>query len=177
MAFTFDLSPAARERRDWEDREIRRLYNLANAWLARELLNLARSAQRAAPNLSPEQPVYDSVLVYGIVPELARRLGTVRLETREIDWEVRPLSDYGLRQRAGHCLKNIGRSFRPGWDILTRDVCHGNPVVYAVDRLCPGNPADKEDPIAKALAEVSGHRARAGMKNHQPYSGVWTLDF
>ena len=177
MAFAFDLSPETRERMNREEKEAHRLYGLANAWLARELLNLARAAQRSAPHLSPEQPVYDSTLVYGIVPELARRLGTVRLETREINWEIRPLSDYALRQRAGYCLRNTERSFQPGWNILTREIYHGNPVVYAVDRLCPGKPGDRDDPIAQGLAEVSRNRAQANVTGHQLYAGVWTPAF
>jgi hypothetical protein len=33
------------------------------------------------------------------VPDVARRLGIVKLTTQEIDWEIRELSDYELRVR------------------------------------------------------------------------------
>lgn len=99
------LSPEARARLEHERREALRLYGLGNAWLAAALLAAAREAQATTPNLKPGDCTYGARLIWGIVPELARRLGVVKLTTNEIDWEIRPLSDYGLRLRAGHALK------------------------------------------------------------------------
>lgn len=172
MAFrlTSLLPLEAQERLARNDAEALRLYHLGDAWLARELLALAREAQKATPQHRPEAPTYNSVLIYGIIPEIARRLGVVKLALSELNWEVRPKSDYELRVHAGHCLKNIGYSTLPGWNMLTRDVCHGNPVLYAVDRLCPGAAGDKEDPSCRLLAEVAAARKKS-------FSGVWTPEF
>lgn len=165
--FVFPLSAEARARIEQDRREAHRLYGLGNAWLAAALLAAAREAQATSPERAPGECTYDARLIWGIVPELARRLGVVKLTTNEIDWEVRDLSDYELRVRAGHTLKNISYSTAPGWRLLTRDIAHGNAVVYAVDRLCPGRMGDREDPIVRNLTELAACRGR-------PYAGVWT---
>lgn len=165
--FVFPLSAEARVRIEQDRREAQRLYGLGNAWLAATLLAAAREAQAASPERAPGECTYDARLIWEIVPELARRLGVVKLTTNEIDWEIRELSDYELRVRAGHTLKNISYSTAPGWRLLTRDIAHGNAIVYAVDRLCPGRMGDREDPIVRNLTELAACRCR-------PYSGVWT---
>lgn len=161
------LSHEARARIDQDRREALRLYSLGDAWLASAILSAARCAQAAAPLRTPDECTYDARLIWGIVPELARRLGVVKLTANEIDWEIRELSNYDLRVRAGHALKNISYSVLPGWSMLTRDVGNGNMVVYALDRLCPGRLGDREDPIVRNLTELAACRRR-------PYEGVWT---
>ncbi len=161
------LSPEARARIEQDRREALRLYGLGNAWLASALLAAAREAQSAAPRLAPDECTYNARLIWGIVPEVARRLGVVKLTTNEIDWEIRELSDYELRVRAGHALKNIGYTILPGWRMLSRDIGNGNMVVYALDRLCPGRMGDRDDPIVRNLTELAACRG-------QPYEGVWT---
>lgn len=161
------LSPEVRARLEQDRREALRLYGLGNAWLAAAMLAAAREAQAAAPCWAPGDLTYDARLIWGIVPELARRIGVVKLTTNEIDWEVRELSDYNLRVRAGHTLKNIGHSTLPGWRQLTRDIGNGNMVVYAADRLCPGRMGDRDDPIVGNLTELAACRRR-------PYDGIWT---
>jgi hypothetical protein len=165
--FVFPLSDAARGRMERDRREALRLYGLGNAWLAREILGAARAAQAAAPHRTPDERTYEARLIWGILPELARRLGVVRLTTNEIDWEIRELSDYDLRVRTGYTLKNIGYTILPGWLQLTRDIGNGNMVVYALDRLCPGRMGDNDDPIVRNLTELASCRRR-------PYNGVWT---
>jgi len=166
-SFAFPLSAEAQARIEQDRREARRLYGLGNAWLAAALLAAAREAQAASPERSPGECTYDARLIWGIVPELARRLGVVKLTTNEIDWEIRELSDYELRVRTGHTLKNISYSTALGWRLLTRDIGNGNAVVYAVDRLCPGRMCDRDDPIVRNLTELATCRGR-------PYAGVWT---
>jgi hypothetical protein len=161
------LSREARARIEQDRREALRLYGLGNAWLASALLATARDAQAAAPHRTPDECTYDARLIWGIVPELARRLGVVKLTTNEIDWQIRELSDYELRVRAGHTLKNIGYTILPGWRMLSRDIGNGNMVVYALDRLWPGRLGDREDPIVRNLTELAACRGR-------PYEGVWT---
>jgi hypothetical protein len=161
------LSPEARARIEHDRREALRLYGLGNAWLAAALLAAAREAQAAAPHRAPDECTYDARLIWGIVPELARRLGVVKLTTNEIDWEIRELSDYQLRLRAGYTLKNVGHTMLPGWRLLTRDIANGNIVLFGVDRLCPGRMDDRDDPIVRNLSELARCRQR-------PYEGVWT---
>ena len=107
------LSPEARARIEQDRREVLRLYGLGNAWLAAVLLAAAREAQSAAPQLAPGECTYNARLIWGIVPEVARRLGVVRLTTNEIDWESRELSDYELRVRA--VLVSFEPAARTAW--------------------------------------------------------------
>ncbi|MGX9221873.1 hypothetical protein ACWV27_26270 (plasmid) [Massilia varians] len=165
--FAFPLSADVRTRIEHDRREALRLYGLANPWLASALLGAARQAQASSPHLKPDECTYEARLIWGIVPELARRLGVVKLTTDEIDWHVRDLSDYDLRLRAGYTLRNIAYSTQPGWRELSRDIGNGNMVIYAVDRLCPGRLDDRDDPIVRNLVELAACRER-------PYNGVWT---
>jgi len=164
--FKFHLKPDTQARLAAERREIQRLYRLTDPWLAAALLRLARDARKLAP-YRPDDPIYDARLVWGLVPELARRLGTVRLEAQEIDWAMRRLSDYELRVTAGLCLANTAGQDTRAWSLLTRLPVHGNPVAIAADRLVPGAPDDRDDPIARQLAEVATLR---GIR----YEGLWT---
>lgn len=165
--FRFPLSPESRARLEADERELRRLYSLNDAWLAAALLKLARLAQAAMPERRPDECTYDARLIWGIVPEIARRLGTIRMTTDEIDWEIRELSDYELRIRTGYTLVNIGYRLVPGWDLLSREPANGCPVVFAIDRLCPGRLDDREDPIVRRLAEMARVRGTV-------FNGVWT---
>ena len=165
--FKLNLPPELQARIEARRAEMERLYGLTDEWLAHALLKLARKAQSLTPRHTPENPTYNSDLIWGLVPELARRLGTVRLTTREIDWEIRDLTDYELRGCVGHTLANIGCSTLPGWDMLTRVPANGNPVVFAVDRLCPGNLADCDDKLTQRLHRLAKSRGTV-------YGGVWT---
>lgn len=162
--FKFKLSEESQARLQAERRETSRLYGLTNQWLAAALLRLARDARKST-SMRPDDCTYDATLVWGIVPELARRLGAVKLEVAEINWEVRTASNYELRQRAGYAISNAAERSSFAWQMLTRLPVHGNPVVFGVDRLCPGVPGDLEDPIARQLTEVSRVRGK-------PYSGI-----
>lgn len=145
-----------------------RLYGRTDAWLAAALLKMARAARRSAPGLQCDDGTDDARLVWGIVPELSRRLGPVRLETAEIDWEIRPLSNLALRHRIGFTLENLSQDPQlEGWGMLRRAAVNGNPVVYAIDRLCPGQPGDPADRLTRHIAEVARRRRRR-------YAGAWT---
>lgn len=169
MSFRYNLSSVQLDELERERSEMRRLYGLTDTWLANALLKLVRQAQKAAPALQPEDNTYTARFVYGLLPELARRLGSVRLETREIDWEIRELTDYELRRCTGNCLLHLEQWSLPGWSMLTREVANGNPVAFAMDRLCPGVLGDRQDPVTRRIEEIAGYRKK-------PYNGVWTLD-
>ncbi|MDO8416546.1 MAG: hypothetical protein Q7S87_10095 [Agitococcus sp.] len=164
--FKIKLSPESRARLDAETAELSRLYTLTNEWLAHALLKLARMAQKATPEHTPDAYVYNSRLIYGVLPEISRRLGTVNLHLAEIDWEMQEKSDYELRLQAGYCLQNIGDSRLPGWNLLTSEPANGNPVVFAIDRLCAGVLGDKEDVLVTRMTEIAHHR-------NVHYTGVW----
>jgi hypothetical protein len=169
--FKLNLSAELRQSIEAERAELKRLYGLTSQWLAHALLKLARQAQAATPQYSPhEAPTYNSRLIWGIVPELARRLGTVKLTLEEIDWEIRELSDYELRLRIGYTLANVGHETLPGWSLLSAEVVNGNPVVFGIDRLCPGKVEDRDDPVVRRSLEICRYRGCA-------YTGVWTPDF
>lgn len=161
------LGPESLARLEQERSETLRLYRLTNQWLATALLKLAREARKAT-NYKPDDIVYDAHLVWGLIPELARRLGSVRLEVAEIDWEARALSAYELRQSVGYTLSNTSRHRdTPAWRMLNRAAVHGNPVAFAADRLCAGVPGDKEDPLSRELTDLARVR---GVE----YAGLWT---
>lgn len=169
--FKLNLSAQLIAQLESDRNELVRLYGLTNEWLAHALLKLARLAQKATPEYSPhDYPTYNSRLIWGIVPELARRLGTVRLKLEEIDWEIRELSDYDLRLRIGNTLGNVGHITAPGWNMLSAETVNGNPVVFAIDRLCAGKVDDRNDPIVRLATEIGRYRGC-------PYSGVWTPEF
>lgn len=166
VSFSHLLSPATRARIAKENAEAARLFSLKDAWLAAGILELARKAQRSTPEYSPGQGTYNARLIWGLVPEIARRLGVIRMATEEIDWEIRELSDYDLRIRAGYTLANISHCSLPGWDMLSREVTHGNPVVFAIDRICPERVGDSADPIVCRFTEIARVR-------NCPFFGVW----
>ena len=166
--FKIELSPESQLRLDQERAEVARLYSLTDTWLASAILVIARKGQASTPEHRPDDcPTYNSRLIWGIVPEIARRLGVIKMTTNEIDWEIRELSDYALRVRTGYTLANIGYSTLPGWDQLGRDVIHGNAIAFAVDRICPGRIGDRDDPITKRLEEIAACRGSV-------FTGVWT---
>jgi hypothetical protein len=169
MSFRYNLSPVQIDELERVRTETRRLYGLTDTWLANAVLKLVRQAQKAAPALQPEDNTYPARYVYGLVPELVRRLGGVRLDPKEVDWEIRELSDYELRQCTGNCILHLEQWNLPGWDMLTREVANGNPVTFAMDRLRPGTLGDRQDPVTRRIEEIAGYRKK-------PYNGVWTLE-
>lgn len=78
-------------------------------------------------------------------------------------------TDAELRERAIGCLSHIN-PFRSNantrWTMLLREPANGNPIVYAVDRLCPGN-LSQPDTLVKQLRKIAGYRGAE-------YDGRWT---
>jgi len=168
MAFKLKLSAETRHRIDEEQREAIRLYNLPDRWLARELVRMARVMRPLTGRFGPDDYVYDSTMLWHVVPEIAYRLGETQfLEHERCRPEIRQLTNTGLRIVAGISWKNCsaflyqqtveGRMF-------FREACNGSPMVYALDRLAL---PDEKDVIAKLILEVSRYR-------NIPSTGVWT---
>ncbi len=171
MNFKLRLSPEARLQLEAERTERLRLFGLADRWLALELMKLARQARTERPDVSREAPTYEATLLYYLPAELARRLGETRGDVSDIDWELRELSDYELRLRTGHTLSNVAAwAGGVAFGRLAAEACNGNPLVYAVDRLCPGKPNDAQDPLVRRLSEIARVRS-------VPFEGVWTPAF
>ena len=171
MAFQLQLSAELQANIERERREALRLYGLTDRWLAHELMRLCRRARQERSDVRPRSQTYDTVLLWGLIPELARRLGYTRTTqemTQEIDWEGRDVSNYVLRLRTGHTLVNVSPyAGGQAWRLLTREAVNGNPLVYAVDRLHPGRLDDDHDPLARNIREVARYRGTE-------YAGVWT---
>lgn len=166
--FKFKLKPETRQRIEKEEIEALRLYRLPDRWLARELIKIARAMRATTARFGPYDAVYDSTLLWHIVPEIAYRLGERQfLQDERATHEVRDLTNAGLRMVAGISWKNssafLYRNSDPG-RMFFREPCNGNPVVYALDRLAT---PDEKDVLAKGILEVSRHR------NVQS-SGIWT---
>lgn len=165
--FKIPLSPETRARMAAEESEVRRLYGLTDTWLAAALLKLARAARTSVP-FGPDAMVYESSLLYGLIPELCRRIGTVTLSMVEIDWTHRLMSNYELRRCCGLTLANVsGRYPGESWALLSREVVHGNPVMLAMDRLCPGVVGDVNDRAMASLESIARVRGIV-------FDGKWT---
>ena len=166
--FKIFLSPESRKELEHDRCEARRLHGLTDHWLAAALLKMAREARRSAA-VAPDSGSYSSLLLFALVPELARRLGSVGLQPCEVDPSLQGMPNHKLRLLAGTVLANVDDLRDAAGRLLTREACNGNPVVYAIDRLCPGALGDPEDRLTRSIAEIAGLRDVA-------YAGTWTLE-
>lgn len=167
----FPLSAQARERLQLEQSALQRIYHMETQDLAFGVLSLARQA-RAYCQFGPEDSVYDSQLLWRAIPELARRLGVRETTPEEQSTHWARLSDSALRARLASCLFNAsdkptitpsGGSRNPWcWSLLMHTPCNGNPVAMAMDRLCPPNLEDRQDPLVRHMLEVGALRGQSG---------------
>jgi len=147
--------------------EIVRIYHLSDRWLAEELLRLARRCREEYPRRLKEvdrNASYESSLVWDVVPEVAKRLGSRSLMMVEAsDPKIVACDTAILREYAGICIKfsNL-KSWIATADrtsaasLLVRDFCSGNPIAIALDRLQPANEEDQaQDIIAREMREWS----------------------
>lgn len=169
--FSLLLSPAQRQRLAKTAAELERIFSLPDRWLAEELLRLARGTRAMFPDklaYDPRLSTYDRSLVWDVVPEVAKRLGSRNLTEQEASFEVRAHSGTALREHAGQCLHctSINRwldhqaNFPSPAELLVHDIPNGNPLAIAVDRLCPAPPreAHADDWIARHVREISRTR-------------------
>lgn len=172
MSFEMLLSPEQRAHLRAVKIEIERLFGLPDRWLAEELLRQVREC-RAFYSEKLGDPLghdYDINFVWHVVPEIARRLGASRLQPNERVYGG--LSDEDLRQVTGITLQNLTMQlwsvqarlacrrsgseivgFIPG-EILCHCVQNGNPVAFAMDRICPASSLS-DDLTARLVREVS----------------------
>ncbi len=164
--FNILLSPQSRAELAHRRSELARLYTLTNLELAGELMRLVEAARLERPAMIPERGVYDSTLLWAVIPEIARRLGA---DVVHDDAALKAEPPAEFRRTVG-CYLRWSSHYElnsPAWNLLLNEACNGNPLVYAVDRLCAGDLTDKDDWITRGIKEVAGCRGT-------PYTGVWT---
>lgn len=148
-------------------REMTRLHGLSDRFLGRALLDLARRAIDADPDLGgdPRRRGYESLLIRSVLPRLALELGESGLTSVEAAG-ARAAPPLGAEFRAlvGTCLNNA--AFRlfvgsqdPQLRALSLGFANGSPVTIGLDRVCPPTPTS-DDWVARHIREVS--RARFG---------------
>lgn len=160
------LSPAANAELERRRAELTRLYPLSDLLLANELQRLAEAARLERPNMTPDRGVYDSSMLWTIIPEVSRRLGA---SASHNDTALMSESPKEFRRTVGIYLRWVSH-YELGaiaWNLLASEPCNGNPLVFAVDRLCAGDLDDPEDWITRSVKEVAHFRGT-------PYEGVWT---
>lgn len=161
--FTTLLSPASRQKLERLSAERRALYDLDNVGLANALVRMAREAAEQHPEFKPSAPTYEASLLFELIPTLAHRLGAP-----EAAGKLLTVDNKELRYRLGNTLSCLSPTYHSFvMSMLSGEPCNGNPLVYAIDRLQPGDVNDKNDRIAFLTAEVAHSRGT-------PYNGVWT---
>ncbi len=90
-------------------------------------------------NWPPDAPVYDAVLLWHLVPELAFRLGETRFNASErSDHSIAKLNDYALIQRTLSCMRQMAwSSYRdiPASRVFMNSTSEGNAVLYGLAHL------------------------------------------
>lgn len=184
MAFR-TLNPEFRARREMISATMNRLHAMTDPFLARNVLKMTREARSELPERlgNPSGPGYDVLLVWQIVPILAKRVSGCALlpnEGRDPEWIQE--SDQGLRNVVGQCLNNSEMSrwamqSRPkgldkisALELISREFVNGNPIAILADRVCAPAPSgeDKSDWLAQHMREIS--RARFGDERFSAWS-------
>lgn len=177
----FPLPAPSRERLDQEHALLQALYGKKTPDLASRVLLLAYEA-RAYCRFEPDSPVYDADLLWHGIPELADRLGVHVVTSMEQSDEWSKLTNAEFRTRLGACLLNTSREptvFPEGasrnplcWSLLVHTPCNGNPVAIAMDRLCPPDLDNRDDPLVRHMLEIGARRGQSGAM----WSPDWMAD-
>lgn len=178
MAFKLPISEELRQRIDAEHREMERLFALPDRWLAAELLRLVRDIRGRTKYAarSADTDTYNSVLLWDVIPELARRLGATLELNESTDYSITRLEGEMFRDFVASCLGNVstsymaqaktGRLLEPV-SVLFHSVPNGNPVAMALDRLVPPSP-DCLDRLSQEIRSVSLARGLDGQSSWTP---------
>lgn len=147
--------------------EIERIYYLPDRWLAEELLRLVRQVRAELPDqlsFADRATSHACSLVWDVVPEIARRLGSRSLSPDESrDPKVTDCEHDILRQYAGICLKFSALSALVEQRcpdsvtrLLVREISEGNPIAIGLDRLSlASGTTPPQDLIARHMSEWS----------------------
>lgn len=177
------MSPEQIARSDAERAEILRMWSLPDRFLAADLLRKVRVARNAYPvlNMDYRGSTYETTFAWDVVPEVAARLGAAEFLPNERKSEVRQCSDKELRDWVGLSLKHMGmireawleRDDRANpWLMLTHSLPNGNPVAFAMDRVCPPT-LESRDWSAVHVREVARHRGFDGVSAWSPMLQDW----
>jgi hypothetical protein len=178
--FTKFLSPEAIARGKAEREELIRMWRLNDRFLAADLMRKvrdARSRYRAVLDIDPRgYSTYETTFAWDVVPEIAARLGETAFQPNERKAEVRACTDVELREWLGLSLKHMGM-IREAWNdkdalpnpwlILTYSIPNGNPVLFAMDRICPPT-LESQDWGAKHVREIARHRGFGDVSEWSP---------
>lgn len=152
--------------------ELVRLCGLDSPWLARALLRMVRALRVTQNTLMTEETKWQR-LYWQLIPELAWRLGhpVVRIGERS-DFMIPTLSDQALRDLTIETWRVcVASKDCPTEHLFFRDEIAGNPLIIALDRLCP--PPHDDDPLAKTLRRTATRRGNpcrpAGTKRFSHY--------
>lgn len=157
------LSPELRAKIASETAEIQRMWGLPDRFLAADLLRKARAARDLYPEhfARGEYDTYSTSLVWDVVPEVAYRMGATDVRRDERRADVRACDVDELREWLGNCL-NWAPLIREAhdaagadpWLMLARSPQQGNPVLFALDRICAPD-MDSKDRGARLVREIS----------------------
>lgn len=182
-------NPGFREPDDLRvSREMTRLHELPDRFLARAILLCARYAREIHPQgLSrggaSRQARYAATLAWDIAPEIARRLGETALSPFESRADFRRVDNVALRTMTWACYQHsterlggdpAGTAPDGGidpWLLLRHDPAEGNPLYIALDRFAPpGNAYD--DTCARYISATWRQKGRGdGVTMWNPCGG------
>ena len=123
-----------------------------------DLLRKARSIRANMPDdiCGPGAGTIESRLIWEIIPELAHRLGTPHIVIGEASSCLRGLDAFDLRLVVTQALNGLPKApeydCHENWSLITRDVCSGNIVAIALDRVAP--PSIAGDWISASIDRV-----------------------
>jgi hypothetical protein len=153
--------------------EVVRMHGLPDRWLGEELLRLMRRVTHSDPTMS-DDPVLTQML-----PEIARRLGAKLRDGEHQGMHFLEMSPIEFRSASlrtcysGNYLVSFpqGEVGKAAAALLERDHLHGNPIIIALDRICPPAPptADGADWVAWDT------RVRSAVYFQEQFSS-WTPD-
>jgi hypothetical protein len=164
-------------------REMTRVFNLPSLWLGYEILRLSRSARSENSDRlgNPYADSAESMAVWRVFPEVARRLGVTKFENNEQGYHgCRSLDDADFRHSVGFTLRTAKlRSLSKmspscnnitALQILGSPIGSGNPVAIALDRICPADAEgyDGYDFAAAEMWKVSQTRYGMGVTSWHP---------
>lgn len=160
------LSPQARAMLARRKEDTRNCFSMTDVDLAQRLLVLAKEAREERPDLDMELRSYDTVLLSVVLPELATRLGLTVASAREERY--RSMDARAFRHVVGIILRNSSRYAGDyAWKFIVNEAINGNPIVIALDRICPGDLMDRDDMLTHEIANIAHMRGK-------PFNGVWT---
>jgi hypothetical protein len=155
--------------------EMKRIFELPDRFLGREILRLARQARLEDPERLGKATCnfYENTAVWSVLPGIAKKLGETGFTADEkAEMLYIPEKNDEFREYVGAFLTNSQFKNTAGLNtiaskLLSHDVANGNPVAMAMDRISPPVP-DSNDNVVRLVREVS--RSRFGDERFSSWS-------